>query len=122
MKTILFILLLGAQALASDMLELCIGVAVAQSGAQPGTLALRSTLTSPDSTADDRRQASIQLAAIYDAAVASGRMEYLRLMAEQNAANREAQQARMQQQMFLIQTWQLSHPGSNTFYPYYLPR
>lgn len=123
MKTILFILILGVQSLlGTDLLETCISTAVAESGAQPITLAYRSTLISPTSTEEDRRQASMKLNAIYNAAVASGRMEYLRITAAKNAANREAQQAMMQQQMFLIQSWQMSHPNSNTFYPYYLPR
>lgn len=124
MKTLLFILILGAQSalLGTDLLEMCITVAVSDSGAQPATLALRSILISPSSTADDRRQASMRLNAIYDAAVASGRLEYQRMMAERNAVNRQTQQAMMQQQMFLIQSWQMTHPNSNTFYPYYLPR
>lgn len=124
MKALLFILILGTQSLlpGADLQEMCIAVAVAESGAQPTTLALRTVLTSTTSTAEDRRLASMRLNAIYNAAVASGRMEYLRITAERNAENRAAQQAAMQQQMFLIQSWQLSHPGSNTFYPYYLPR
>lgn len=119
MKTILFILLLASNAIGGDLLQLCIGVSVAQAGAQPDTLALRAALTSPTATAEDRRDASMRLNAIYDAAVASGRMEFLRISAERNAAAREAQEAGMIRQLLLMQS--MNFQNYNAF-PFYFPR
>lgn len=107
-------------AFAGDLLELCIDVAVSEAGAQPATLALRTVLTDPESSADARRVASMKLNAIYHAAVASGRMEFLRIQAIQSQQVREAARDRQMQQLLLIQQWNLQHP--NSFYPFPLPR
>jgi hypothetical protein len=122
MKTIIFVLLFAAQAVAGDLLSVCINAAVAESGAQAGTLAIRSILTSPTSTDEDRRQAAMRLNAIYNAAVASGRMEALRIQGLQSEQLRQQAANRQMQNLMLIQSWQYSHLNSNIFYPYYLPR
>ena len=64
----------------------------------------------------------MRLNAIYNAAVASGRMEALRIQAIQSEQARQQAANRQMQNLMLIQSWQLSHPNSNIFYPYYLPR
>ena len=124
MKTILLLFLFALQSAAfgADILGVCIATAVAEAGSQPDVLALRTTLTSTVSTDEDRRQATMRLNAIYNAAVASGRMEALRIQAIQSEQARQQAANRQMQNLMLIQSWQLSHPNSNIFYPYYLPR
>lgn len=122
MKTILFIILFSVQSIAGDLLDTCISAAIAESGVQPGTLAARSVLTSATSTDEERRQATIKLHAIYNAAVASGRMEALRIQAIQSEQLRQQAAQRQMQNLMLIQSWQLSHPNSGVFFPYPLPR
>jgi len=120
MKTlIIFSVLLFAtlQAVADDLLQLCINAAVAQAGASPTTLALRSSLTATDATEEQRRVASMKLNAIYNAAVASGRMECLRIRAIQSEQMRQQAQERMLNQLLFLQSWNYNGPFPYPFYP-----
>lgn len=102
---------------ADDLLRLCINTAVAQSGAAPTTLALRASLTDANATEEQRRGASMKLNAIYNAAVASGRMECLRIRAIQSEQMRQQAQERMLNQLLFLQSWNYNGPFPYPFYP-----
>lgn len=112
MKTIIALLVLACTPVcqAAELLELCISMSVAQAGAEPTTLALRTALTSTDATEDQRRIASMKLNAIYNAAVAQGRLEYLRVRSIQNESARISAQEEMQRQFLLMQNWNWNWP------------
>ena len=120
MKTLILLALLLFSALpaaADDLLRLCINTAVAQSGAAPTTLVLRASLTSADATEEQRRVASMKLNAIYNAAVASGRMECLRIRAIQSEQMRQQAQERMLHQLLILQSLNYTDPFQYPFYP-----
>lgn len=120
MKTLLLLALLlfsALPAVADDLLALCINAAVAQAGAAPTTLALRASLTATDATEEQRRTAAMKLNAIYNAAVASGRMECLRIRAIQSEQMRQQAQERMLNQLLLLQSWNQNGSLPYPFYP-----
>lgn len=111
MKTIIAILMLACTPCqAVELLELCISMCIAQAGAEPTTLVLRTQLTSVDATEEQRRIASMKLNAIYNAAVAQGRLEYLRVRSIQNESARINAQEEMQRQFLLMQNWNWNWP------------